>query len=214
MSLGADNLPNWDSTTMARSQELARLFQRPDSPAQRHYEICRAYFHESTSADDIAQRFHLPVGTVRAVIRDFARDPDINAFFTAAARPGPKTSPKRDAIYQHACELRRQGATLADILATLKGEGLDATRQRRPTPQPGEYANDGSIVPDVADVRQLVFEDGLRFYTKVAGLFLFLAPLLDLDLPQSVAHAGLPGSEQIPPLQALLALLVPKLVGK
>src|ERR1019366_3934370 len=114
---GADNLPNWDSTAMARTQELARLFQRPDSPAQRHYEICRAYFHESASADDIAQRFHLHVGTVRAIVHDFARDPHVSAFFTAAARPGPKTSPKRDAIYEHACELRRQGATLAEIRA-------------------------------------------------------------------------------------------------
>jgi transposase len=215
---------------MARSRELARLFQQPDSPAQRHYEICRAYFHDSASAEDIAKRFHLHVGTVRAIVHDFARDPDVSAFFTTDARPGRKTSPKRDAISERACQLRRQGATLADILATLKGEGFDvsesylfrllsreglaATRQRRPTPQPGECAKDGSIVPDIADVRQLVFEDGRRFYTKVAGLFLFLRSLLDLDLPQSVAHAGLPGSEQIPPLQALLALLVPKLVGK
>ena len=167
--------------------------------------------------------FIFTVGTVRAIVRDFARDPDVNTFFTAAARPGPKTSPKRDAISQRACELRRQGATLADILATLKGEGFDvsesylfrllsreglvATRHRRPTPQPGEYANDGSVVPDIADVRQLVFEEGRQFDTKVAGLFLFLPSLLDLDLPQAVAHAGLPGSEQIPPLQALLALL-------
>ena len=28
---------------MARSPELARLFQQPDLPAQRHYEICRSY---------------------------------------------------------------------------------------------------------------------------------------------------------------------------
>ena len=57
-------------------------------------------------------------------------------------------------------------------------------------------------------------EDGRQFPTKVAGLFLFLPLLLDLDLPQAVTHAGLPGSEPIPPLQALLALLVPKLLGK
>ena len=40
---------------MARSQELARLFQHPDSPAQRRYEICRAYFHEGASADQLAR---------------------------------------------------------------------------------------------------------------------------------------------------------------
>jgi transposase len=214
---------------MARSQALMRLFQQPDLPAQRHYEICRAYFHESTPADDIAKRFHLHVGTVRAIVHDFARNPDLNAFF-AADKPGRKTSPKRDAIRDRACELRRQGATLADIHTTLQGEGFDvsesylfrllrraglaATRHRRPSRQPGEYANDGSVVPDIAGVRELVLEDGRQFLTKVAGLFLFLPLLLDLDLPQAVTSAGLPGSEQIPPLQAMLALLVPKLLGK
>ncbi len=147
-----------------------------------------------------------------------------------SARPGPKASPKRDAIHERACELRRQGATLADIRAALEQDGFDvsesylfrllrragvaATRQRRPTPQPGEYAKDGSVVPDIADVRELVLDDGRQFSTKVAGLFLFLPLLLDLDLPQVVSDAKLPGSKQIPPLQALLALLAPKLIGK
>jgi transposase len=214
---------------MARSQDLARLFEQPNLPSQRHYEICRAYFHEAVTADEIARRFHLHVGSVRAIVRDFARDPDVRAFF-AAARPGRKTSPKRDAIHQRACELRHQGATLADIHAALHREGFDvsesylfrvlsraglaATRQGRPSRQPGDYANDGSLVPDIADVRTLALEAGRQFSTKVAGLFLFLPSLLDLDLPQAVTRAGLPGSEQIPPLQALLALLAPKLLGK
>jgi hypothetical protein len=60
----------------------------------------------------------------------------------------------------------------------------------------------------------LSLEEGRQFPTKVAGLFLFLPLLLDLDLPRAVVEARLPGSEAIPPLQALLALLVPKLLGK
>ena len=214
---------------MARSQELARLFQHPDSPAQRRYEICRAYFLERTSADELARRLHLHVDSVRAIVRDFARDPDVDSFFPAA-QPGRKSSPKRDAVHDRACELRRQGLILADVHAALDREGhavsesylfrilqragLDTTRQRRPPPRPGERAGDGSVVPDVAAVQGLCLDDGRRFPTKVAGLFLLLPVLLDLDLPGAVAHAGLPGSEQIPPLQALLALLVPKLLGK
>ena len=214
---------------MARSQELARLFQQPDSPAQRHYEVCRAYFQETTSAEEIADRFKLHVDTVRAIVRDFARDPDVNSFF-AAVGPGRKTSPKRDAIYERACELRRQGAALGVIRTALQQEGFDlsesylfrllrragltATRNRRPSPQPGEYANDGSVVPEIADVRALSLETGRQFATKVAGLFLFVPLLLELELPQAVRHAKLPGSKQIPPLQALLALLVPKLLGR
>jgi transposase len=214
---------------MARSPELARLFQQPDLPAQRRYEICRADFHESTPADEIALRFHLQVGSVRAIVRDFARAPDVSAFF-AAARPGRKTSAKRDAIHQRACELRRQGATLGDIHAALQREGSDisasylfrvlrhaglaTTRPCRPSRQPGDDANDGSLVPEIADVRALALEEGRQFSTRVAGLFLFLPLWLDRDLPQAVTHAGLPGSAQIPPLQALLALLAPKLLGQ
>lgn len=214
---------------MARSPELARLFQQPQSPAQRHYEICRAYFHESPSADELAQRFHLHVGTVRAIVRDFALNPDVNAFFLMP-QPGRKPAPKREAIHDRACALRRQGLALEDIHTTLDQEGhtvsesylfrllqragLATARRRRAPPQPGARARDGSVVPAVADVRELSLADGRQFPTQVAGLFLFLPLLLDLDLPQAVAHAGLPGSELIPPLQALLALLVPKLLGK
>jgi transposase len=214
---------------MARTPELARLFHQPDSPVHRHYEICRAYFHDRTPAEEIARRFPLHAGTVRAIVRDFARHPDAGAFF-ATTRPGRKASPKRDTIHERACELRRQGSTLADIRAVLQREGFDISesylfrllrraglavvRQRSPARQPGDCANDGSVVPDIADVRALVLEVGRQFPTKVAGLFLFLPLLLDLNLPQAVTQAALPGSDQIPPLQALLALLAPKLLGK
>ena len=214
---------------MARSQGLARLFQQPTSPAQRRYQICRAYFHEGATAHQLADRFQLHVGTVRVIVQDFSREPDINSFFSSDW-PGPKTSPKRTAIHQRACELRHQGHTLAEAHATLLQEGFDisesylfrilrdagltTTRHHRSTPQPGQSANDGSLVPDIADVRSLSLEEGRRFPTKVAGLFLFLPLLLDLDLPRAVAEARWPGSEAIPPLQALLALLVPKLLGQ
>jgi transposase len=214
---------------MARSQELAHLFQQPASPAQRRFEVCRAYFLEHTPASELAQRFQLHVGTVRAIVQDFARNPDVKAFF-CAAQPGRKTSPKRQAIAERAGALRRQGLTLADIRTQLDQEGhtvsesylfrvlqragLATARQRRPLRQPGERANDGSTVPAVAAVQELSLKEGRRFATQVAGLFLFLPGLLELDLPHAVRQAGLPGSEQIPPLQAVLALLAPKLLGK
>ena len=215
---------------MARSPELARLFQQPHCPAQRRYEICRAYFHDGSTADQLAERFRLHGDTVRAIVRDFARDPDIDSFFAIVVGPGRKTAPKRSAIQERACALRCQGDTLDAICATrlqegydisrsylfriLRDAGLTGTRNQRSTPQPGDFARDGSVVPEIADARALSLEQGRQFPTQVAGPFLFLPLLLDLDLPQIVTQAGLPGSEPIPSLQALLALLVPKLVGK
>jgi transposase len=214
---------------MARSQELLRLFQHPESTSQRHYEICRAYFLEHLTADEVAERFQLQGNSIRTLVRDFARHPDLGQLFhTAPAAERP--APKRAAIRERACSLRRQGHTLAEIrrqlhtedhtvseaylFRVLQEEGLSTKGQRcRPVLLPGGVAKDGSLLPAVADVQQLALNNGRQFTTKVAGLFLFLPQLLDLDLPDAVRQAGLPGSEQIPSLQAFLALLLPKLLG-
>ena len=112
--------------------------------------------------------------------------------------------------------LQREGFDVSEsyLFRVLRHAGLATSRRCRPLRRPGDCANDGSIIPDIADVRALALEAARQFSTKVAGLFLFLPLLLDLDLPRAVIHAGLPGSEQIPPLQALLAVLAPKLLGK
>ncbi|MGZ3472408.1 MAG: hypothetical protein ACXVA6_20765 [Isosphaeraceae bacterium] len=53
-----------------------------------------------------------------------------------------------------------------------------------------------------------------RRRTRVAGAFLFLPLLVKLRFDQIVAKAGYPGSEMIPALSALLALLTLKLLDK
>jgi hypothetical protein len=229
-ALRARNLSLPPPTAMARSQELSVMFEHPTSTAQRHFEICRAYFFERLTAEEIAQRFAFQVNTIRTLVRDFAQNPDLGQFFRTpadAARP----SPKRQSILQAAGDLRRQGHTLEEIHCHLQAEGhcisegylfrvmhdegLIIKGQRcHGAPLPGECAKDGSLVPAVADVQQLALTNGRQFPTKVAGLFLFLPQLLAWDLPHVVVQAGLPGSEQIPPLQAFLALLLPKLLGR
>jgi hypothetical protein len=205
------------------------LFQHPEATAQRHYEICRAYLLEHLSAAEVAARFQLQVTSVRTLVRDFAHHPDRGQFLRIPSTLD-RPSPQRASLRDRACGLRRQGHTLgqlhvqlqaegptvseAYLVRVLQNEGLATKGQRcRPVRRPGDRANDGSLVPAVADVQQWALTNGRQFATKVAGLFLFLPQLLALDLPNAVRQAGLPGSEPIPPLQAFLALLVPKLLG-
>ena len=214
---------------MARSQVLSAVFEHPQSTFQRHYEICRAYFLECLTAEAIAGRFGLQVNTIRTLVRDFAGNPDPGQFFPTA-QGVDRPSPKRQSIRDRACDLRRSGRTLTEIhsqlqteghpvseaylFRVLRNEGLITKGQRcRSASGPGDLAKDGAFVPAPADVQQLALTNGRQFTTKVAGLFLFLPQLLELGLPNAVALAGLPGSEQIPPLQAFLALLLPKLLG-
>jgi transposase len=210
---------------MARSIHLAELFRAPTLVAHRNFEICKAYYMDNASAQQLAERFNLHPDSVRAIVRDFAQQPDLTQFFIVS-RPGRQSAPKREQLAEEIARLRGQDLPLADIqqrlhdqghtisesylFRILQRQGLTGTRKRRSDP----LAKDGSEVPPIADVQMCSLQPGRRFPTKVAGLFLFLPQMLELDLPTAVQQAGWPGSCSIPPLQAILALLVPKLLGK
>jgi transposase len=214
---------------MARSEILAQVFEQPTCPVHRRFEVCRAYFLNRLTAPAIAHRFGLHVGTVQAIVRDFAANPDLDQFFRST-QPGRKTSPKREALSERALELRRQGRSVGQIRAQLGAEGhpisesylaailrsqgfLPLRRRGRP-PRPGASARDGSEVPAMADIRELSLKAGRTLPTQAAGLFLFLPLLLDSHFSQAVQAAGYPGTQQLPALQAMLSLLAPKLLGK
>lgn len=58
--------------------------------------------------------------------------------------------------------LQREGFDVSEsyLFRVLRRAGLTETRNRRPAPQPGEFARDGAVVPDGADVRVLSLKDG------------------------------------------------------
>lgn len=213
---------------MARSSALADLFRLPTVTAQLHYEICKAYFHDQDTAEQIALRYSLQPDSVRSIVNDFARNPDLAHFFLAK-KPGPAAAPKRDACRQTVLDLRRQGLSLAQIkehlgdqhsisessiYRILHQEGLVGDGLRVSPRQTRQTAKDGSDIPAVADARDCFLTPGRSFSTKVAGLFLFVPLLLELDFAGAVATARWPGSEMIGAVQAILALLAGKLLGQ
>jgi len=215
---------------MARSAQLADLFRSPALVAQRNYEICKAYYLDQATAEQLAERFSLHPDSVRAIVRDFAHAPDIEQFFVVN-RPGRQTAPKRDALLEDIIRLRRQGLTLVEIQQRLDEQGhsisesylsrilarhglVDIQAPRCRQIEGARAARDGSEIPAAADARLCSFEPGRRVQSKVAGLFLFVPLLLALDLPAAVERARWPGSCAVPALQAILALLSAKLLGK
>src|SRR4051812_4997241 len=152
---------------MARSAALADLFRQPALTAQRHYEICKAYFVDEETAEQIAGRFSLHPDSVRAIVNDFARDPDLARFFVVK-KPGPATARKRDPCREQVLEIRRSGHSLAQIkerlsdrypisessiYRILKQEGLAGDGVRASTYKRRQRAKDGSDIPAVSDAR-------------------------------------------------------------
>jgi transcriptional regulator with XRE-family HTH domain len=173
---------------MARSTQMADLFRSPALVAQRNYEICKAYYLDQTTAEQLAERFGLHPDSVRAIVRDFAHDPDLEQFFVVN-RPGRQTAPKRDALSEDVIRLRQQGLTLAQIQQRLHEQGHsisesylsrilaghdlpDVARLRPAQAATARQAKDGSEIPAAADARLCSFEP-VKGFEKASPYKLF-----------------------------------------
>ena len=97
-----------------------------------------------------------------------------------------------------------EGPNLAPFFVT--------TTRGRPT----EIGGIDDDIPKIqqADVQALSLEVGRRLATRHAGLFLFLPLLAQLRFDRIVSRAGYGGSQMVPAANALLSLLVLKLIDK
>jgi hypothetical protein len=80
--------------------------------------------------------------------------------------------------------------------------------------RPVVAADDSEPTIAIADRDALSLEPGRRLITRHAGLFLFLPLLARLGFDQLVEKAGYPGTKMVPAANALISLLVLKLLDK
>jgi hypothetical protein len=92
----------------------------------------------------------------------------------------------------------------------LREEGFSRLPRRRDDERPAALKPESAAV---ADARRLDLSPR-SFRTALAGLFVFVPLLQQLDLPRVLAAAKLPSSKMIPAACALRSLLALKLLGK
>jgi transposase-like protein len=212
-----------DKGNVTKARPGAEFFRQPQTAAQRQYEALRAYLLEGRSATDVAERLGYAPTTLYALARELRAG---RLRFFEPLRPGPKKAPKREAARQRVIELRKQHYSVYDIQAVLRAEectlshvlihqilreeGFAKLPRRREDERPTVIRPE---VADVADVRQLDWEDLQNFETEGTALFVLLPQLVEWGLDRWVRQAGLPGSQMIPALQSVLSMLALKLVG-
>ena len=204
----------------------ARFFLEPHNTPQRQYEALRAYFVENRPSHEVAHAFGYTPGAFRVLCHQFRHDPHYRERFFPQVRPGPQSAPKRDRVRERVVALRKKNLSVFDIQRELRAEDQDLSINSLSIllreegfarlPRRKDDERPAVIKPEaapVADVRELDLSPQ-RFRTRLAGLFLFVPILRDLDLGAVAREAGLPGSKMIPAEQALRSLLALKLIGK
>jgi hypothetical protein len=204
----------------------ARFFLEPQNTSQRQYEALRAYFVENRPSHEAAQAFGYTPGAFRVLCHQFRHDPHYRERFFPEVRPGPQSAPRRDRVRERVVALRKKNLSVYDIQRELRAQGQDLSinslsillREEGFARLPRRKEDERPAVtkPEaapVADVRERNLSPR-SFRTRVAGLFLFVPILKDLDLEAVAREAGLPGSKMIPAEQALRSLLALKLIGE
>lgn len=109
--------------------------------------------------------------------------------------------------------LRAEDCTLSHVLVhqILREEGFAKLPRRRDDERPTVIRPE---VAEVADVRQLDWEDFENFETQGSALFVLPPQIVEWGLHRWVRQARLPGSKMIPALQSVLSMLALKLVGR
>jgi hypothetical protein len=204
----------------------ARFFLAPSSALQRQYEAFRAFFIDQLPSAEVAHRFSYTTGSFRVLCHRFRHDADFRARFFAAAAPSQPPAPVRQRLRNLAVAMRKRNLSVYDIQRELADAGQDVSihtltlllraegfarlprrldEERSPTirPEPAAPAD-----------RRLLSQSPRAFHTRVAGLFLFVPLMRDLQLTRVVHAAHLPGSKMISAEQALRTLLALKLLGK
>jgi len=204
----------------------ARFFLEPVNALHRQYEALRAYFVEGIPSAEAAQRFGYTPGAFRVLCHQFRRGQNLEERFFREVHHGPQAAPARDPVRELVVAMRKKNLSVYDIRHELKAQGHEISINSLSVllreegfarlPRRRDEERPATIKPEpaqVGDVGNLDLSPRM-FRTRVAGLFLLVPLMKDLDLGQVAEQAKLPGSKMIPAEQALRSLLALKLIGK
>jgi hypothetical protein len=203
----------------------AAYFTHPKADWQRRYEALRASFVERLSAKAVARRFGYKPAYVN-LLRHLFRTRKLDL-----SEPLPEG---RAARYRVSTDVRQKIRTwrekrlsAGDITQLLSEDDIEISvrtverviaeegfpKLPRRTRLKIGLTTQGAAVPERSRRVILGSLRGEHFESSAAGVFLFVPFLAQLQIPDVVREAALPGTKAIPALNYLLSLLALKLLG-
>ena len=179
----------------------------------------RAYFVDELSAAEVAAR----CGYSPAVVHQMASDLRAGrASFFRDSRPGPKGPSKAGRVRDRVLALRAEDRSIAEIAATLATAGTPVSAQTVWSILDAEglerlprrtAAGRGGPASRHDPVKARVLEDWPaeeQIACDHAGLLLLIPGIVELGLPELIAHSGYPSTTQLSAWHSLGALLLAK----
>jgi len=204
---------------------LVNYFQNPSSQRQKQYELVRAIIIDELPINEASKKFNYKLGSVYSLLRD-AKNGKIELF--PQVKKGPQKIRTSEEVVGQIISLRKKFISTTDIESKLKGDGIDISARtverilkndgfkklKRRTYKELGITKKNKIIPERSEELNLLDLKKFQVDCPSVGIFFFIPYIIESGILDIVKKCDLPESSEIGSVNACMAMLLLKLIGK
>ena len=200
------------------------FFKHPTKTAQKRYEALRAYYMESLTQEEAAQRIGYSITTFQSLVSNF-QNGKINFFLESEY--GPTRRRISDYEQNRIISLRKSNHSIYDIKKILLSEGYKTSiqtinrvlndegfpkLQRRTKTEIG-ITKKNTLIPKIATQLDLDTLNKYKFECQVGGIFYFIPYILQTGLYDIISDVSFPETSKLSKTNSIFSIIALKLIG-
>jgi len=202
----------------------ANFFKHPKNTAHKRYEALRAYYMESITQEEAANRVGYSVKTFQSLVSNFQNG---NINFFVESQHGPTRRRISDYEQNKIISLRKTNHSIYDIKKILRSEGYKTSIQtinrvlddagfpklQRRTKEEIGLTKKNTLIPKTATKLDIETLDKYRFECQVGGIFYFIPYILQTGLFELINDSSFPETSKLSKTNSIFSILALKLIG-
>ena len=200
------------------------FFKHPKNTAHKRYEALRAYYLESLTQEEAANRVGYSTKTFQSLVSNFQNG---KIHFFVESQHGPTRRRISDYEQNRIISLRESNHSIYDIRKVLRSEGYktsiqtinrvldDAgfTKLHRRTREEIGLTKKNTLIPKTATKLDPKTLDKYKFECQVGGIFYFIPYILQTGLFELIKDSSFPETSKLSKTNSIFSILALKLIG-
>jgi len=202
----------------------ADFFKHPKNTAHKRYEALRAFYLESITQEEAANRVGYSTKTFQSLVSNFQNG---KIHFFMESQHGPTRRRISDYEQNKIISLRKSNHSIYDIRKLLRSEGYKTSIQtinrvlddqgfqklQRRTREEIGLTKKNTLIPKTATKLDLDTLDRYRFECQVGGIFYFIPYILQTGMFDIINGSSFPETSKLSKINSVFSILALKLIG-
>ena len=207
-----------------KNTDPADFFKHPKNTAHKRYEALRAFYLESITQEEAANRVGYSIKTFQSLVSNFQNG---KIHFFMESQHGPTRRRISDYEQNKIISLRKSNHSIYDIRKILRSEGYKTSIQtinrvlddqgfqklQRRTRREIGLTKKNTLIPKTATKLDLETIDKYRFECQVGGIFYFIPYILQTGMFDIINGSSFPETSKLSKTNSIFSILALKLIG-